>query len=384
MEYQGVHGGYSPLDSFATGTVVAKRYRLTSLIAQGGMGAVFKAIDETTGIPVAIKILFCPYLNEVDRYQVLRRFEREAQLVKKIKHPNVVRVLDYEFHEDVPCLVMELVQGINLREYFDQKKQLSPEAVLVLVEQISKALTAAHELFIVHRDLKPSNILLAGDAVQGLIVKVADFGVAKTTKSNNDETDLTLQGKVIGTPAYMSPEQVQGEDVDPRSDVYSLAVLTFELLTGFNPFFDTSFAKSMLKHIHEPTPSLSKLAPDVSVTKAVDRVLQKAMAKEPEDRIATVDEFFSLLSHAIVGKRKKRKESLTGRLRRAHLMGFRGMLRRTWVMRIWKQYFSDNFGVKLYGLLFIVPVIVFLSREIDTTVLTRGLNKLFNILSSYF
>lgn len=374
-------GSNSPLEYFSENTLIAGRYRLLSLIAQGGFGAVFKAHDDIEQRYVAVKILFCPHLEESERIEVSKRFEREAKLVKQITHPNVVRVLDYEFHLGIPCLVMELVDGVDLREYFKEKKYLGPEAVYILVNQISKALQAAHELNIVHRDLKPSNILLAGDSKQGLLVKVADFGVAKTIKSNHEETQLTMQGKVIGTPAYMSPEQVQGEAVDTRSDIYSLAVLTFELLTGTNPFYDQSFTKSMLKHLHDPVPSLTKLAPDFPKNRSLDRVLQKALSKMKDQRIAKVEDFSSLLKDAII---KKRKRGLTEKLDYSHVVNIRLRIKAALFIKKVKKAFTENLGLKMYCLVLVVPVLLLIKTQLESAVVAKGIEQLTSLISNFF
>jgi len=383
MDFQNIHTSSSsnPLEYFSENTLVAGRYRLLSLIAQGGFGAVFKAHDDEQGRYVAIKILFCPHLDKTEHIEVSKRFEREARLVKQIKHPNVVRVLDYEFHLGIPCLVMELVDGVDLKEYFKEKKHLGPEAVYILVNQISKALKAAHDLNIVHRDLKPSNILLAGDPTRGLLVKVADFGVAKTIKTSSDETQLTMQGKVIGTPAYMSPEQVQGESVDTRSDIYSLAVLTFELLTGINPFHDPNFTQSMMKHLHSAVPSLTKLAPDFPTNRSLDRVLQKAMAKKREHRIAKVEDFASMLKDSIIKKRKRR---ITARLESSHVKNIRLSMKIALFKKRAKKAFTENLGLKMYCLVLVVPVVFLLKRQLDSNAITRGLEQLSALVGKFF
>jgi serine/threonine-protein kinase len=219
----------------ATGGVpslIDSRYRIDEMIGRGGMGAVYRAHDLRLGRDVAVKVVRSDLAGRVEARQ---RFEREAQIVARLQHPAIVTVFDYGTLPDgAAFLVMEYVRGLDLRRLLDREGPLAADRVVPLVETIARAVDSAHQAGVLHRDLKPENILLPES---GLAAKVLDFGVAKLVDGDPARAGtVTHAATIIGTPAYMAPEQLRGAPIDGRADVYSLAVMTYEALTGRLPF----------------------------------------------------------------------------------------------------------------------------------------------------
>ena len=254
------------------------KYRLVEKLGQGGMAQIYKAYQPDLDRYVAIKILH-PHLTADEAFAL--RFQREARAVAALDHPHIVRVYDFDTEDDLAFLVMEHLQGVSLRSMLHdldcQDKLLELEEVERIVGALADALDHAHRRGIVHRDLKPSNVLFtpAGRPV------LTDFGIARMV----DTTIITESGGTLGTPAYMSPEQGEGESGDARSDIYALGVLLYQLCTGRVPFEgDTPYAV-ILKHITAPLPSPRSVRPDLPV--AVEKVILKALSKHPDDRFHT-------------------------------------------------------------------------------------------------
>ncbi|MFF1907385.1 serine/threonine-protein kinase [Kitasatospora sp. NPDC058218] len=258
------------------GTVLGGRYTLTERIGGGGMGAVWRADDEVLARQVAVKILH-PGLVEDGTF--VKRFRREAQLLAALKHPGIVDVHDYgETGEDsgddrVAYIVMELIAGQPLDKVLAESGPMPPERALGLLATALDALHAAHRQDIVHRDVKPSNLMVRPEGQ----VTVTDFGIARAVAS----TRITASHAVIGTALYMAPEQAEGQAVTPASDVYSIGVVGYELLTGQPPFVGESVLEVALKHIRDPAPELPAALPA-----AVRELIATALAKKPEDRFA--------------------------------------------------------------------------------------------------
>jgi len=250
--------------------LIAGRYEVGEVIGTGGMGEIRAGHDSKLDRAVAIKLLRRDLVEQPD---LKARFESEARAAARIAHPNVVGVFDTGEHEDVPYIVMELLSGRTLADELDEGP-LEADRVKRIGLEILSALEASHQQGILHRDLKPSNVLLAKDGS----VKVADFGVAKITEG----MDITMAGTMIGTPSYLAPERVNGEPASTASDVYSVGVVLYELLTGRRPFeADTPLGLLRAIQQEEPAP-LSEICPglDPSVAAAVT----KAMAKDPAER----------------------------------------------------------------------------------------------------
>ncbi len=254
------------------------RYEAQEEIGHGGMATVLRARDPSMNREIAIKLL----PKELLHNQAFRaRFEREAHVVASLEHPAIVPVYDFGEQDSQPFLVMRLMTGGSLRELMDQKKRFSLEEVIEIFAVLAPALDYAHEKGIIHRDLKPANILFDQDKRPYL----SDFGIAKLA-----EAGATLTGDaIIGTPAYMSPEQVRGEsDLDGRSDLYSLGIILFEMLTGKLPFEANSPTGQMMKHLTAPVPDILEFVADLPPD--MQMIIERILAKRPDDRFASAAE----------------------------------------------------------------------------------------------
>ncbi|HEY2653568.1 MAG TPA: protein kinase [Solirubrobacteraceae bacterium] len=255
------------------GTTLSGRYRLQARIGAGGMSTVYRAFDETLERQVAIKLLNREVSSDSDE---LERFRREARAVAQLSHPHVVGVIDAGEDDSRPYIVFEYVEGETLKERIRRRGRLPvPEAVAYAIE-IARALGVAHARHIVHRDVKPQNVLIDEEGS----AKVTDFGIARTL----DEEGLTADGRVIGTTDYVSPEQALGQPVTGQSDLYSLGIVLWEMLTGEVPFKGDNQVAVAMKHVREPLPDVQRLRPEVSA--ALAAVVDRATAKRPEDRYA--------------------------------------------------------------------------------------------------
>lgn len=254
------------------------RYRLEELLGQGGMAEVWRAADERLGRTVAVKVILTTHLRDA---HFRERFHREAQLVASLDHPNVLPVYDYGDEDGVPYLVMPYLDGGTLRDRMVGSPVPFAQAVS-WIHQLADALDAAHAAGILHRDVKPANVLIRRDDRLAL----ADFGIAKMLES---PTGLTATGMVVGTPIYMAPEQAQGKPATPASDRYSLAVLSYELLSGRPPFDGESALALMHQHVTAPAPPLSSSVHGLPA--GLDPVFEQALSKEPERRPPTCRAF---------------------------------------------------------------------------------------------
>jgi serine/threonine-protein kinase len=261
------------------GEVLADRYELEELVGTGGMSSVFRAHDRLLDRKVALKILHQQY-NDDDEY--LERFRREARAVAALSHPNIVTVIDRGEHEGRQFIVFEYVAGENLKRLIERRGPAPVTTALELGMQMAQALSFAHQQGLIHRDVKPQNILLNGDGR----AKVTDFGIAR---SLDVQHGMTQTGTVLGTSDYIAPEQAQGQRVDEHTDVYSLGVVLYELLTTEVPFPGENFVAVAMRHINEPPPPIRDKRPDVPPR--VEAAIQKAMAKDPGDRFPTMREF---------------------------------------------------------------------------------------------
>src|ERR1700729_2615368 len=255
------------------GTSLNGRYRLEARIASGGMSTVYRAFDETLERQVAVKLMNREVSSDSDE---LERFRREARAVAQLSHPHVVGVIDAGEDDGRPYIVLEYVEGETLKERIRRMGRLPiPEAVAYAIE-IARALGAAHARHIVHRDVKPQNVLIDQEGS----AKVTDFGIARTL----DEEGLTADGRVLGTTDYVSPEQALGQHVTGQSDLYSLGVVLYEMLTGEVPFKGENQVAVAMKHVREILPDVQSKRPEVSA--ALAAVVDTATAKRREDRYA--------------------------------------------------------------------------------------------------
>jgi hypothetical protein len=254
------------------GEVLADRYELEELVGTGGMSSVFRAHDRLLDRKVALKILHQQYSGDDD---YVERFKREARSVAALSHPNIVTVIDRGEHGERQFIVFEYVEGENLKRLIERRGPAPVANALELAIQIARGLSFAHQQGLIHRDVKPQNVLLNGDGR----AKVTDFGIAR---SLNVQHGMTQTGTVLGTSDYIAPEQAQGQRVDEHSDVYSLGVVLYELLTSEVPFPGENFVAVAMRHINEEPPSVREKRPDVSPR--LDDAICRAMAKQPEDR----------------------------------------------------------------------------------------------------
>jgi serine/threonine-protein kinase len=277
------------------GQTLAGKYRIEERIGLGGMGAVYRATHIMMDKAVAIKVLR-PSLAADEK--LVARFSREARAASRITHPHAITVTDFgEAENGLVFLVMEYLRGQTLREVIESEGPLPLLRVLEIIRQVSGALDAAHAQGIVHRDLKSDNIML--ESVNGQDwAKVLDFGIAKVQETAGETPTLTATNLIIGTPQYMAPEQCsKSVPIDARTDIYSLGVILFEMLTGHVPFASDSPTATMLLHVQEPVPSVLKERKDLPP--AIDQVVARAMAKRPADRYQSAGELAEALFIAV-------------------------------------------------------------------------------------
>src|SRR5947209_505009 len=243
------------------------RYEITGELGKGAMGVVYKAVDPNIGRPVALKTMRVD-LHGADMSDMLRRFQNEARSAGLLNHPNIVTIYDAGEHEGVFYIAMEYIPGQTLAQLLAQMHVLSAEQLVNIGAQICAGLEYAHSKKVVHRDIKPPNIMIAPDGT----VKIMDFGIAKAGAS------LTHTGEVLGTPNYMSPEQVKGKELDGRTDLFSLGVILYEMATGERPFNGQNVTTIIYKIIHEVPPAPREL--DVTVHPGLSAIIAKCLAKD--------------------------------------------------------------------------------------------------------
>ncbi|MEK6278413.1 MAG: protein kinase [Actinomycetota bacterium] len=268
------------------GTVLSARYRLEAKLGSGGMSTVYLARDETLDRPVAVKVMHREMSEQPDQ---LERFRQEARAVAKLSHPNVVAVIDAGEDRGHPYIVFEYVEGETLKQRIKRLGPLdAPEALAYAIE-IAQGLTVAHARSMVHRDVKPQNVLIDAEGR----AKVTDFGIARQL----EEQGVTATGRVLGTTDYVSPEQAMGHGVDPRSDIYSLGVVLYEMLIGEVPFSADSQVGVAMKHVNEELPDVQRRRPEISA--AVALVIERATTKDPDRRYQRIEEIIDDLETAL-------------------------------------------------------------------------------------
>lgn len=273
------------------------RYEIRRVVADGGMGRVYEGIDKQTSTRIAVKVLH----DEVSKDDVaLERFKREYEISSQLPHGHIVKVLDFQQDSatGVWLLVMEFLDGEELRFVLKREKMIPPERIVRMLSQVAVGLDMAHARQLVHRDLKPDNLFLCGTR-EGDVVKILDFGSVKD--KNKDAKKLTVLGTTIGSPYYMAPEQAQGlETLDARADVFALAAITYECVTGVVPFTGNNGPSILLAILtKDPEPASTKAAnAKYPIPPAVDEVLEVALAKNPNIRTKTVGELATAVGHA--------------------------------------------------------------------------------------
>jgi len=269
------------------GQIIADRYLVLKKLGEGGMGTVYLAEHVKMGRKSAVKVMNPGTLNDAD---AISRFNREAQNASRINHANVAAVYDFgETGDGMTYLAMEFIEGPSLSKVIEDAGSLPPRRAADITRQASEALAVAHDMGIVHRDLKPDNIMLAKGREGADVVKVVDFGIAKAAAEENQK--VTKTGMVVGTPEYMSPEQLSGDKLDGRSDTYSLALVAFNMFTGKLPFPAETAQESMIARLMEAPKQLADMKPDVAWTVEVQAVMDRALARNVAERYQTAAEF---------------------------------------------------------------------------------------------
>lgn len=272
--------------------VLADRYRLVELIGTGGMAMVYRALDQRTGHYVAVKLLRPEYCKNAE---FVSRFQREAEAASKMSHHNIVNLLDVSMDGENRYLVMELVTGKTLKQVIQERGRISPTAAAQITLRILSAIQHAHQNGIIHRDIKPQNILVNEEGQ----IKVADFGIARIA----DSSTLTVGNHVMGTVHYYSPEQASGQSADERSDIYSVGVVLYEMLTGRMPFNGDTIVSIAMQHMYTPPPPIESIAPEVPA--AIAHVCMMAMEKNPQNRYQSAKDMGTELQKALSGREEE-------------------------------------------------------------------------------
>ena len=256
-------------------------YEILAPLGAGGMGEVYRARDSRLGRMVAIKTMRLDQIESNDKLQDIKsRFFREAESTGRLSHPNIVTIYDAGEEQGLGYIAMELIEGTPLKQWARKPNLLTVNEVLLTMATVADALDYAHQQGVVHRDIKPANIMLTKDR----IVKVMDFGIAKMASTSKTQTNI-----VLGTPTYMSPEQIAGKKVDGRSDIFSLGIVLFELLTGQLPFTADNLSAVLFSIAHHPHPAIQTLRPDLPLM--VQEVVDRALQKELPHRYRRAEEF---------------------------------------------------------------------------------------------
>lgn len=277
----------------APGELIAQRYLLERVIGRGGMGEVWRAHDRELAVPCALKFLL-PHLA-IDK-ETRARFLREARAAAQLRSPHAVQVLGAGEHEGTLYLAMELLEGESLAQRLRREGRLDARTTFSIVEQVARALSRAHQANVVHRDLKPDNIWLWRE--REVFVKVLDFGVAKAQHELGSVRTTT--GMLLGTPQYMSPEQANGDpSLDHRSDLWSLAIIVFECLTGKRPYASPGLGNLLVQIVSTPAPKLAEIAPELPLE--LDAWWTRALARDPADRFQSAEHWVEALRPALLG-----------------------------------------------------------------------------------
>ncbi len=278
------------------------RYKIKRKIGVGGMGAVFEATNTTDNSRIAIKII-SPHLGNNQTF--IRRFQREAKVGWALSHPNIIKVHEFgetgEKEDKLYFMAMEFVEGESLKTYLSRSGPLPANKCLEILRPLCEGLEAAHKRKILHRDLKPDNIMLTTTPEGKETVKLADFGLVKLLEPDSDITkgsNLTQAGEVFGTPHYMAPEQVLGQPTSMTSDIYSLGVMAYQMLTGKLPVEGNDVKQLLIAKVSKEPPVASKLFSFVN--EAFDPILNKALARSPDDRYSSVGDFFKDFQKAVI------------------------------------------------------------------------------------
>jgi serine/threonine protein kinase len=297
----------------APGEVLGGRFRILRLVGQGGMGEVYEAEHLDLHERVALKVVRADIAGDP---RAMERFRREIQLARKVTHPHVCRIFDLERHAtaagEVTMLTMEFLSGETLEARLAGKGKLSTAAALPIVAQIADALAAAHRAGVVHRDLKPANVVLvpAPETPEGLRAVVTDFGVARAADDGKSVLATAESGLVPGTAAYMAPEQAEGREATPASDIYSLGVVMYEMVTGQRPHAGSTAISMLLRRLREPAPTPRVHIPDLDPRWTA--VILRCLERDPADRFTAAMEVVKALRGEDVRRRRRRFLAMLG------------------------------------------------------------------------
>jgi serine/threonine protein kinase len=277
------------------GRSINDRFKITGLIARGGMGKVYRAEQAPLGRLCAVKILNPNYAGEQDP-EFHKRFFLEASIASKLTHPNTVTIFDYgRTDDDIYYMAMELLEGVTLHRAIRESGRLLEDRVAHIARQICRALREAHALGVIHRDLKPANIFLVNHGDESDFVKVLDFGLVKNVLDPKPEDQLTQTGLFMGSPKYMAPEQVRGDKVDHRTDVYSLGIMMYEMLTGKVPFDRPNSLNILMAQVNDDAPPMRVMNANTDVGPVMEELVAHCLAKDPDARCGSMDEVLATL-----------------------------------------------------------------------------------------
>lgn len=281
-----------------TGLLIENRFELISPIGNGGIATVYKAKHRQVDLVVAVKIL---NREAIESQSELERLKREAHALNSLFHPNIVKVYSFGILENgTAYLVLDYLEGRSLENVIEQSGIQEQNWLIDCFRQICLGLSCAHESGLIHRDLKPSNVMIVDNPEDGAHVKILDFGLAKTPKiAAKAEQKLTKVGEIQGSPLYMSPEQIQGQEADARSDIYSLGCLMYEALSGEPPLLGDTAIATFMKHIQQMPLEFAKLKKPVKVPTKLEQIVFRCVQKDPAKRFQTVHEIESALADCL-------------------------------------------------------------------------------------
>ncbi len=284
------------------GRVIQDRYTLSAVVARGGMGKVYKAEQRPLNRVCAVKVLNPNYAGDQDP-EFEKRFVLEASIAAKLTHPNTVTVFDYgrtEGEDGFYFMAMEYLEGQTLQRAIREAGFFTEERACHVARQICRALREAHGLGVIHRDLKPANVFLVQHGDESDFVKVLDFGLVKNVSDSKTE-DLTQTGLFMGSPKYMAPEQIQGQRVDARTDIYALGVILFEMITGKVPFDRPNSVHILMAHVNEAPPDMRVINPNLAISPELENLVLSCLAKNPDERPESMDAVLTALKRTAGG-----------------------------------------------------------------------------------
>jgi serine/threonine-protein kinase len=277
------------------GRVISDRFKITGVIAKGGMGKVYRAEQAPLGRICAVKVLNPSYAGSQDP-EFHKRFFLEASIASKLTHPNTVTIFDYgKTADDIYFMAMEYLEGRTLHRAIREAAFFPEERAVHIARQVCRALREAHGLGVIHRDLKPANIFLVEHGDEADFVKLLDFGLVKRVSGDGRGEELTQAGLFMGSPKYMAPEQIRGDRVDVRTDVYALGIILYEMVTGKVPFERSSSVQILMAHVHDALPPLQQTNPRVNVSPALEEAIIRCTSKNPDERFSSMDELIAAL-----------------------------------------------------------------------------------------